>query len=661
MIATSASLKVRFIDAGITDAAIIDEAFDDEAAVRLAGEIDEFWGEIQDKPEWQKELNEKRIPYESKEVLSTEGLRHLWIRREEFSGGIGAFITKRVFARAIENLSAPQKVAGYLRNEFGIANVVSVSGDEKSEKDVPKEARLVFLDYNLEGDAGLTLKPEARRSVRIAKALLSRQSNAPFLVLFSSLENAPMQAEDFRAHTGYLRGTFLFISKSDALNLSKLCEKLSSSCVESRDLGRFQHFFLAISARLKEVTDKVKKDVMQLDVQDYAFMQRMALQEDGAPLGEYMIDLFGTVLSYELRNGEEVLAARHELDKLYFGQNHLPFSTQPSIPIKEIYCAVLTEPGVGDAKPHPQADGGKIINSKGKQYKAPPLLMLGDIFARDSNSPVYAVMNPACDLQYSPKNLKRQPELKSAVYLITGRLENLNSSLSPGTQKRLEILEYGKGKYWRVRWYRDEIVTVPLGNFATWKTKERYKRIARLSGIQALSLQWFWTSNLNRVGLPVSLPFYDACDISLYLPNGNGGWRKMTGDCLLQAIVVRHPRSTKEPVHFTLTQDGCKYLYHGLTKAAKRLPAQSKRKSSADALIADLSFWSNIRKIPREFELKAGSLRCFARPENSQKDTLLFQWNSKPQPDDLTSNQNIALMVVLNPSRDSNLHSTTSK
>ena len=661
MIANPIFLKARFAEAGITHAAVIDEAFDDVAAVKLASEIDEFWDTVQDNPAWQMELAEKNIPHENKDRFITEGLKYLWSKRSEFTGEIGAFIIKRLFARAFENLAAPQKVVNYLKNEFGIANVFPVNGEDGSEKGVPNEARLVFLDYNLEGDEGHTLKPEARRSVRIAKSLLSRHSNAPFLVLFSSLNQAQSQAEEFRIHTGYLRGTFLFISKADALDLQELCDRLASSCVESRDLGRFQHFFLAISARLDEVTAKVKNDVMQLDVQDYAFMQRMALQEDGAALGEYMLELFGTVLSHELRNGEEVLTARHELDKLYFGQNHLPFSTQPSIPIREIYRAVLTEPGVGDAKPHPQADAGNITDSKGKQYKAPPLLMLGDIFARDSKAVVYAVMNPACDLQYSPKNPKHPPKLKLAVYMITGRLENLNASLSPGTQKRLEILEFGKGKYWRVRWYRDEIITVPLGSFAKWTKKERYKRIARLSGIQALSLQWFWTSNLNRVGLPVSLPFYDACDISLYLPTAKGRWHKMKGNCSLQAIVVRHPRSAKEPVHFTLTQDGCKFLYRGLTQAVERLTGQPKRKSSAEALLADHLFWSNIRKVPRELEIKADFLRCLVRPENSRNDTLLFQWTNKPQPEDLTANQNIALMVILNPSRDSKMLSIKNK
>jgi len=34
-------------------------------------------------------------------------------------------------------------------------------------------------------------------------------------------------------------------------------------------------------------------------------------QEDGAPLGEYMIDLFGTVLSYEL-DGEKCYVAHED-------------------------------------------------------------------------------------------------------------------------------------------------------------------------------------------------------------------------------------------------------------------------------------------------------------------------------------------------------------
>ena len=652
MITTPEALKVRFATAGITDAAIIDDAFDEQMPVKMAmGSVDEFWAEIQDKNEWRTLLDSKNISYASKEVLIADGLKQIWNERANFNGGLSTFISGRLFSRANENLLAPEKVLNYIKTDLGVANVVVSPGSNSAAQNVPTNVRLVFLDYNLEEEeAGKSVLIGDRRSVRIAKMLLLRGASAPFLVLYSS-KIGDTDAEEFRLETGYLRGTFLFISKNDAINLAHLCDKLGGSCVENPDLGKLQYFFLCLQGRLKEVTSAIEKDVMQLDVQDYAFLQRMALQEDGAPLGDYLLSLFGNVLSYNLRDGEKVLAAQHELDKLYFGERHLPFSSQPSMPVKKLYKACLTEPGVGKMKPHSQAENGKLEDAKGHLYSAPPLLMLGDIFAVSQSKPVYAVMNPACDLQYSPKNKKRQPDLAMTVYLLCGRLETLDSPLTPKTQKRLEMLEF-KNKYWRVRWYRDEVMAIPLGKMQNWKRTTGYDRIARLSSIQALSLQNFWAGNLTRVGLPVSLPFYDSCVISVYFPNkDNNGWRKKTGDSQGQAIVVRHPKSSTEPIHFTLTWEGGRYLYKCLQQELAKL--KDKRKSSAQALIDQASLWQDITTSPSELKrIEADRQnRCLIQTNNPQRQALVFIWNAKPKPEDLNKyNKEAAAIVVLSSS-----------
>jgi hypothetical protein len=243
-------------------------------------------------------------------------------------------------------------------------------------------------------------------------------------------------------------------------------------------------------------------------------------------------------------------------------------------------------------------------------------------------------------------------------------METLDSPLTPKTQKRLEMLEF-KNKFWRVRWYRDEVLAIPLGKMKNWKRTTGYDRIARLNFVQALSLQNFWAGNLTRVGLPVSLPFYDSCDISIYFLNKeNKGWRKKTGNSRGQAIVVRHPKSSTEPIHFTLTQEGCDFLFKSLQQGIEKLKELknksegkdrgdiSKRESSAQALLDQATFWQNITTSPVELEKKDsdGQIRCSIQTDDPKRQALVFLWNAEPKPEDLNKHKEAAAIVVLSSS-----------
>lgn len=574
MIASPDFLKARLSEGGITEAAVIDEAFDDDNALaKLNGGEDVFWAEIDARPDWKALLVAQNIPCDDFETFRLDGLPKLWQQRTAFSGEIATAIAT-LFLDAEQNLADPATVKKHL-SDLGLNTVaIGAKPNNYGKKgnptlpSIPSEAQLVFLDYDLEGSP--KLPGRTRLSEQIAGHLAERKEHTPFLVIFSNKPNARTLSEGFRKRTGFLRGTFTFIPKKDARDFLTLCKHLSETCLGLKGLGNLQYFFFALKRRLEEVAKKVETEVMQLDVQDHAFIQRLALQDEGACLGEYMLDFFGAVLSHELRDGAEVQAAKRQLDAFPFEDRHLPFSESPSAPIQRLYRAVLTDPGITDAEPHPQTKKGKALNAKGKEYVAPPLLMFGDIFVSTPKKPVYVVMNPSCDLQYSPK--RRDPKFEISVLLMKGHLEAITQPRSNSRSVRMELLQFNN-KFWRVIWDQQQIESVPLKKFDEWKKHGHCKRVARLSLPYSLKLQQMWLAELGRVGLPVNLPFYDSYDMQIMALNGQGVWEPTGAKFSRGAIVSRHPTDSKEVSHFTLTPNGRNFLFEQLSATANTLAA----------------------------------------------------------------------------------------
>jgi len=543
-------------------------------------------------------------------------------------------------------LAEPEAVVQHLR-DLGLDEVYRVG----AKGDVPDGVLLVFLDYDLESNQGAQ-QQVGRRSQQIAEELSKRDNGAPFLVLFSSKPEVQELADSFREESGYLRGTFAFISKERARDAAQLRQLLFGYCLGHPALQLTQRFFFALKKHLRIVAESVRQEVMQLDVQDYAFIQRLGLQEDGAPLGEYLLDLFGSVLSHEMRNSEEVQQARRALDALDFDKGHLPFADQPSAPIQRLYRAMLTDAGVGPVSPHPQSGAAQCKNAAGENCAFPPLLMLGDIFARSVDHPIHVVVNPACSLQYSPKNPKRQPDFSRSVYLLPGHLESLTAPVKDTGRKRMEWLEF-EGRSWRVLWDDEQVETVPLGRFETWRQEKGCERIARLSLPHALALQQFWTSQLSRVGLPVNLPFFDACDLHVFLPTEGGEWQKSELVARRQAIMSRQPRDSKEYSHFTLTRDGRNFLHQQLTAATAVLATQD-RLNAARQTLGDWRFWTNLVEVPRKLNVQKGAL-------DKSTPTVVFAWETIPKLADLKKQlqgdaaqgaaDRVALIVVLQASQ----------
>ena len=647
MTVTPELFRTRLADANVKKVVVIDDAFNQRALMSLidSADVDTFWEKLHDIEGSFQSLEQHGIPCNEKQAFEEDGLFALWEARSFFDGPLKEEINI-LFLTPEEKWSQPTIVAQNLQR-LGLDVVCheSFAIPQEGASNPLHDAQVVFLDYDLEGSDKIAVPGAKSLSHEIATYLGGRRGDSPFLVLFSSLNEVESHAETFRETALYLRGSFLFLRKSDAVTLQSLCDHLAPSCLWSRDIGHFRHFFLTLRKQLRDVSTEVEKKLLQLDVQDYAHFQRVALQEDGAPLGEYMLDLFGAVLSHEFRNGADVQEARAALDKLDLTSQHLPFHTQPTASMERIYRAVLTEPGisVGFAEPHPAAE--QLLREINCVYhKMPPLLMLGDIFAKSEDDQVLIVMNSACDMQYSERG--RDPKWNMSIMLLHGNLESLGEFNHAKHSERMRWLRYND-KNFRVLWDLLTVSSVKLCDFDEWQRENEYKRISRLSLPHSLALKQSWLSNLSRIGLPVSPPIHDIYDMEVFAVSSDGTYWERREMLRGAAIISTHPSETSDKIRFSITVGTRDILFRNLT--SEYTVAVGTRKDAAKVALEDPSSW--LKLMSEYFAFSTFKDFLAYKFPTGPKPVILFQKGDKPAPSVLGDNayKTVSLVAVLSP------------
>jgi hypothetical protein len=405
-------------------------------------------------------------------------------------------------------------------------------------------------------------------------------------------------------------------------------------------------FYRALQLQVKKASNAVLNDVLELDMQDYSFMQRLALTSDGEPLGTYLLDLFSAVLTYELRCGKEIRDARKALDEIYF-ERHVASEAQPSLRVQRIYQAAFTDPDVEPVGPHPWA---KSVQGSGANVSGLPLLRLGDMFAAKGEKTAFVVINAACDLQFSPPNPGRQGDPETPVTLIHGEMESFKTRLGGQKNKRLDFVEVDD-KSWRVLWNHERFHTLTLGEFIPWLRKSGYERVARLNLPYALALQHQWASHQTRIGVTVNPPLPESYSFKLFRPDlAEKRWVKLAGGIGGEVIVARHFQDAGEENRCIFTRSAKEHLVDALTNAhsallaqvqefkassdpaVKRLTSKAQpRINAAEALLRDSDFWTDLTEVWRPLEMnetwKDITTKCLALCWKEPGEEELGKWS----------------------------------
>lgn len=613
-------LVERLASAGITEVALIDDVFDGPAFLDIRHRLDTFRESVEDDEPASAEL-QIRCGIAPGAEVDIQVAKQLWKDISQLGDALGGH-TRVLLADYILRRKMVDEIMTHLD---GLKIAVTTYGDpgEDLSKLPPTSIHLVLLDYSLAPDSA----QPAAASEWCANQLCLRGKDRPFLVLISDQADAAAHKERFRETTNQLGGTFAFIRKQDALKSEILFFQMATWGLGHPAHTHIQTFVEAVIDSMDEIIVDFRRILRKLNVQDYSFIQRISLEEDGQPLGEYILEFLTGLLSHQFRGSVRIRSAREALDRLTFDRL-LASETQPSSELAKIYRLALTDPVIGEVGPHPheEAIGKSQTNSKADQFTqeevaarakliweqegrpsnrekehwyqaeselrfSPPLLALGDIFARDARSQLWMVINAACDLLFSPRSSGRAAKPDQPIYLIPGALKVIRDTGDIGNKEVTELFEYS-GIPYRILWDYRFVRSVALRNFKEEMGEKGYRREARLALPYALRIQRAWTAHMDRIGLPSPPPVFEEADVSIYARDKGDQWVRLHGPIRGGATVVRRNVGKNYETFCVLTMDG-EAAVHGVLSEAIRLSEErlaEGRKLAEQAKATEL-FW----------------------------------------------------------------------
>ena len=635
----STIISKRLSRAGITTAAIIDDVYNGPAFLDVRSRISAFRDDIEDDDAATKELRE-RYSVDITDSIGIPLVHRFWKDFEDLTAlkrHVEILLTDYFLRRQMVN-----RIAAHIESlGISVRQYPDAEGDET--KLPPEWIPLVFLDYSLAPDS----PTPSRASEWCATKLCERGIRRPFLVLISDHDNAEAHKESFREKTRQLGGTFAFVRKQAAQDPDFLFLQIATWGLGHPAHIHLQAFVDATIESMDKTISQFRKTLASLTVQDYSFIQRISLEEDGQPLGEYMLEFLTGLLSHQFRANAEIQATRKSLDRLSF-DHQLACSTQPSSELARMYRLALTDPVFDEINPHPHDTsqpsmleghqsahfenafhrvrdraydiwveegypGGKQREHWDQAEKELtsflPLLSLGDIFIKDVKSNLWMVVNAACDLLFSPRSSGRKGDSDQPVYLMPGILTDLRHTGDVASKEVTELFEFDSKPY-RILWDYRYVRSVRLGDFAREMRNNGYKRNARLALPYALKIQRVWTAHLDRVGLPSPPPMFEEADVSLYTQDINGHWTKYSETIRGGAVLARKKAKAGYNEFCVLTIDGEKSVFNNLCEviiqAERDLNELKRRREIAPPSEA---FWpEKIAKASRSFD-KLSKLR----------------------------------------------------
>ncbi|MFC1829725.1 hypothetical protein ACFL0O_08940 [Thermodesulfobacteriota bacterium] len=543
----------RLHEMDITSAAIIDDAYDPLTLDTLRDEVEDFWHEINNKKnkEMRYEFDSFGFELESPDDINDDVLQKLWELRNDMSA-LRATCDNILFSKRIEMLHELEPFCKHL-DCLGLELVQLGVEDDLPDPSI----KLIFLDYVLNPDQIEDIGDLAKgKATAIYHQAKEHKVDKPFIVLMSSREGVGSLADDFRETSRLLGALFGFMPKEDLCNQEKLYLRLGSWGIGNPTHHEIQSFVDAVVESVDSISKDFKQILRKLDIQDYTFIQRLSLHKDGHPLGDYILWLFESTLSYIFRDYAKVRQKQEKLDALKFNK-FLPCQNQPSVELARIYKHAVTEPTAKVLGAHPHDESN-----------TQPLLQLGYIFIKDENTDLLMVINAACDLSFAPAaSRKISPE--QSIYLIPGRLVQLHQRDYEPELIRTELFEYEENVY-RIIWNHKRAIPIEYNKIWSWILDKGYSLRARLRLPYALQVQQMFAAHLVRIGMPVPPPIYNMADIEVYC-KGEDNKFNLIGEPIVNGAVIIHGKDSE---HFVLTVECVNIILDRLDEIVLRIKGQ---------------------------------------------------------------------------------------
>jgi len=459
--------------------------------------------------------------------------------------------------------------------------------------------QLVFLDL-------LLAKGEAE-SQAIAKDIYNKFKAFILLMSNSPIAN-PQQIEGFRRATRLLNGFFTFQAKADLCDVDKFRVQIETLPKNPEVCHALHDFVIALEDALGgaieeppigeivspggatlSILPQFMHTLRALGLNDYALLCEMTLRNEGHPLGDYMMRLLGAHLLAHLQSNMKVRHAIEALDKLRFTE-FLPFDNTHSPSFHRMYADATTETITGPWGAHPWSSVTPTATSEScaedigsdaigetqdsdesaseelvRAIEEPPAsselmsfleiqddgrklpyVQLGDLFIKDEETLVFAVLSASCELQFVPTHVHRDRERKrdDTVLLVPGRMRPVGTKQISDTQTTAGLVEW-KGTVYCIDWFDGKLVGLPHCSLRKLLQDRGYLHHRRLQTPRALELQQAIMSNLSRIGVEVRPPFPRDIKIVLHGRREDQVFTPL-GEPITQAGVLFHGRKHDE-------------------------------------------------------------------------------------------------------------------
>ena len=480
---------------GVTAIAVIDDAFEPLSSLELPAQENEavraLLAELKD-PEVVADFAECGVDHEMLRGDPFLAIDALTAPERSLGNAYAALsIASQTLEKHILERHTMRSIVEAMRRGSGCEVVELKPNDELKVRD----KQLVFIDYYLEKD-----KVDGDLAEEIAKQIeLDRAPGcAQQIVLMSSAENVRTFRSTFRRSAGIQGSAFSFVAKNDLdepwkvrAHLKMFAGALPHSQVIGEYVASAKESVRNAGKRLIEVLD-------DLDLGDFAYIQKLSLQADGHPLGDYLSWLFSTHLA-ALAFEHELREQQSKVDKVEFDEVFIS-PVEPSTIVATLYHNALFARNVGRLGPHPRAaDGGEFYDL--------PLVGLGDVFLDGGRTKAVVILSADCDLAFAP-NAERSPDRNMPVLLVEGEPRRIEDAQGTSGDSATAGLGYGSEVY-RIDWNFKTYRTVPLGDL-----EDCLREIGvdvserdRLRPLYALKLQHDFGKQLLRAGHPVMPPF----------------------------------------------------------------------------------------------------------------------------------------------------------
>ena len=519
-----AALKALLGQEGIERVAIIDDAFDSVTQTGLSSaEAIDLWAELEFVQDACDEIAKLGFEVNSADELTGELIDQLLLDTTNcpaFTAVWDQTLAGQQRAAALRPLIS---LADYLRQHLQI-NVREFNSSAEPEKIIKYEPQLVFLDWFLgnnpsqshEGIGRGGEPPDAvLAAVERVEELLRQwpsEKPKPLVVLMSSIIGVESYASEFCRRSGILRGMFFAVPKtalSDSVSLRFHMRWFAMSLPYGR---RVQNAMDTLRTRFEIAKNQFFERISDLTLSDYSYIQSLSLQNDGQPLGDYLLSLFSDYLG-QLLFAEGLHGVRADLDAMTFGEA-IPNLGPPSDRLAEVFHSSLFDTSVGALVAHPLA----------ANESEPPALTLGDVLRRqvpDGTTPdLYLVINAQCDLAFRRVPEGNTADASQSILLLPGFLNRLGGQTGRQLRAKTELYQQDGENYW-IRWDTKQVRAIDYGKFSEWICETGFQREARLRLPFALELQRAFAADLTRMGSPVMPPIYRLIEGSLLRPDSN--------------------------------------------------------------------------------------------------------------------------------------------